>query len=153
MEPMTPLSWSYNGQAVKVYKVPGTLLGDNTFDLTNWTEGSGGEWENWFVEQGELFREPGLPAPDCALATNIQRPVSNSGIRISPTLVDNQTTVFLPGNEEVRIEVLDQNGRILFTEDKVRNEITLDCRNWLSGLYFVKVSGKDDIFTARFIIP
>ena len=50
----SPLTWNRNGQAIKVYKVPGNTKGDNYFDLTNWKTGFGGTWENWYIENGIL---------------------------------------------------------------------------------------------------
>jgi cyanophycinase-like exopeptidase len=152
IEPNTPLNWSHDGGAVKVYKLPGTLLGENFFDLTNWTSGSGGEWENWFAIEGQLFQKPGLPAPDCGLLTKLKTPANDNNIRILPTLVSDQTTVFLPENEVARIHILDQNGRVLFEQEEGRAEVTIDCSQWPAGIYFVKVFGKEGVFSKRFII-
>ena len=60
-----PLTWHRDGQAVKVYKVPGTMDGANTFDLNDWRSGSGGTWEDWRVQQGQFSTANGDPAPDC----------------------------------------------------------------------------------------
>ncbi|WP_339918323.1 cyanophycinase [Yeosuana marina] len=49
-----PLTWNFDEKALKVYAVKGTNLGTNTFDLTNWNEGSGGEWLYWYVDNGVL---------------------------------------------------------------------------------------------------
>lgn len=61
LEQDIPLTWIRNEQAVKVYKVPGTLSGENFFDLNDWTTGQGGSWENWWVDNGELFMASGDP--------------------------------------------------------------------------------------------
>lgn len=49
-----PLTWYNNGEAVKVYKIKGTVDGSNTFDLNTWTSGNGGTWEDWNVVNGSL---------------------------------------------------------------------------------------------------
>ncbi|WP_445738008.1 cyanophycinase [Mariniflexile sp.] len=54
ISPNNPLTWNLGGKAIKVYKVKGTNTGDNTFDLTNWNIGNGGEWLYWYVEKGVL---------------------------------------------------------------------------------------------------
>ncbi|PTM02705.1 MAG: cyanophycinase [Bacteroidetes bacterium] len=51
----TPLTWDRNDQAIKVYKVPANVNGENYFDLTDWKTGSGGTWENWYIEKGILL--------------------------------------------------------------------------------------------------
>ena len=66
-----PLTWNFNGQALKVYKVPGTMNGNNFFDLSNWENGlnSGGTWEHWSVNNGVFASFPGTPI-DCSLTAN-----------------------------------------------------------------------------------
>lgn len=54
-ESNSPLTWNRNGQAIKVYKVPANVNGENYFDLTDWKTGSGGTWENWYIEKGILL--------------------------------------------------------------------------------------------------
>ena len=65
-EDETALTWSHDQQAVRVYAVKGTATGENTFDLTNWRNGSGGEWQFWSADDGLLTEEPGT-APLCDL--------------------------------------------------------------------------------------
>lgn len=59
-----PLTWNHGNQALKVFKANGTMLGTSTFDLSNWQLGTGGSWEHWWVENGNLTIEPG-DAPAC----------------------------------------------------------------------------------------
>jgi cyanophycinase-like exopeptidase len=56
-----PLTWIRNEEAVKVYKVPGTEEGLHEFNLNDWSTGSGGVWQNWWVDEGELFMGAGEP--------------------------------------------------------------------------------------------
>jgi len=44
-----PLTWDRNAEAIKVYKVPGTTDGVHYFDLSDWETASGGEWQNWSI--------------------------------------------------------------------------------------------------------
>ncbi|XOV66159.1 MAG: Type 1 glutamine amidotransferase-like domain-containing protein [Fluviicola sp.] len=60
-----PLTWNHNGAALKVYAVKGTLAGTNTFDLSDWQTGAGGEWQDWSVVNGVLNEASGI-APDCS---------------------------------------------------------------------------------------
>lgn len=48
------LTWKRAEQAVTVYKVPGTLTGDNTFELSDWATGSGGTWGYFWAFKGEF---------------------------------------------------------------------------------------------------
>jgi cyanophycinase-like exopeptidase len=51
----TPLTWNHGGQALSVYKILGNPQGNNLFDLNDWQTASGGEWQNWYVVNGQLF--------------------------------------------------------------------------------------------------
>ncbi|MFB0904906.1 MAG: T9SS type A sorting domain-containing protein [Nonlabens sp.] len=59
--PSTPLTWNYNGAALKVYQIKGTGNGANFFDLNNWQTGSGGNWIQWSVSNGSFMEEMGTP--------------------------------------------------------------------------------------------
>ena len=63
-ESLVPLTWNQGNQALKVFKVNGTMQGTSTFDLNNWQNGTGGIWENWWVENGVLNTNTGS-APGC----------------------------------------------------------------------------------------
>jgi hypothetical protein len=51
LQPSTPLTWYRNAQGIRVYKVPGTATGANTFNLINWT-GTGGTTGYWSSNNG-----------------------------------------------------------------------------------------------------
>ena len=59
-----PLTWSHNGEALKVYRVKGTIDGNNTFDLNDWKSGNGGSWFHWSVSNGVLSESIGTE-PNC----------------------------------------------------------------------------------------
>ncbi len=62
----TPLTWNVNGEAVKVYFTRGTVDGSQQFNLNNWTEGTGGNWQHWYVNSGTLVEHNGTPI-DCSV--------------------------------------------------------------------------------------
>lgn len=64
--PNQPLTWNRNGEALKVYRVPGTQNGSNTFNLNDWNSGSGGNWQNWRVVNG-TFSTATTQDPQCFL--------------------------------------------------------------------------------------
>lgn len=51
--PSTPLTWFVGSQALKVFQVPGTTAGVNTFNLGTWT-GSAGATHYWYVNNGVM---------------------------------------------------------------------------------------------------
>jgi cyanophycinase-like exopeptidase len=63
-----PLTWSYNNEALNVYKIAGTNNG-NTFNLNNWQNNTVGTWLNWSANQG-VFSESIGSQPNCLSSTN-----------------------------------------------------------------------------------
>lgn len=53
-QPGQPLTWYRKQSAVKAYRIPGTVTGNNYLDLKDWETGQGGEWQDWYVESGVL---------------------------------------------------------------------------------------------------
>ena len=49
-----PLIWDRQQTALKVYNIKGTNTGANTFDLNTFISGTGGDWYNWYVQNGVL---------------------------------------------------------------------------------------------------
>ena len=66
-----PLHWEQQQRALQVYKVPGSTAGANYFELSNWQEGFGGEWQHWWVEHGTLQNKSGSLLPCGPLSTNL----------------------------------------------------------------------------------
>jgi cyanophycinase len=53
LAPNTALTWNLAGQALNVYRVPGTTTGTNAFNMTTFT-GTGGTTQYWSVNRGAL---------------------------------------------------------------------------------------------------
>jgi len=53
IEPGWPLIWNNGGRAVKVYRIRGDREGSGHFDLNDWSQASGGEWEYWYTIGGK----------------------------------------------------------------------------------------------------
>lgn len=58
------LEWNKEEAALKVYKVAGTQNGSNMFNLFDWKTGSGGVWQNWWVQDG-VFSTSNITSPSC----------------------------------------------------------------------------------------
>jgi cyanophycinase len=50
-----PLTWTQSRMAVKVYRIAGSQAGNGTFDLTNYTAASGGNWFYYYVDNGIFY--------------------------------------------------------------------------------------------------
>jgi cyanophycinase-like exopeptidase len=63
----TPLTWSQNQQALIVSKIPGTMDGDNGYNLTTRMPTAAATWEYWHVSEGAFGT---TPAPQIACLPN-----------------------------------------------------------------------------------
>lgn len=80
--PNLPLTWNRNGKAVKVYKVPGTSDGVNFFELSNWNNGLGGQWEDWYALSGNFFTAAAALPAICNVSTHATPPLSNTSLHV-----------------------------------------------------------------------
>jgi cyanophycinase-like exopeptidase len=134
--PSTPLNWNLNGTSIRVYKVNGTNNGTNTFSLSNWDTGSGGSWENWYVDNGTLIESIGSQI-DCSVLS------TNDNDYLAPKVYPNpfRDVFFIESEKEIRdFSLIDVNGRLLLFDNKiVGNTVTIDKTALPTGVYFLKV--------------
>ena len=64
-----PLDWGFEGGALNVYVVDATEPGNRGLDLNDWSTGIGGDWENWWVEDGELMISEMSEEPECSVSS------------------------------------------------------------------------------------
>lgn len=144
--PNTPLTWNYGGQALKVYKVPGTMTGVNYFDLNDWQDGIGvgGTWENWSVANGALIVANGTAA-DCSLA-NVN--FDSDVVQITPNPFNDY--LFFENNINGTIEIFDSLGkRVFLNENFTGNQINTS--EFQSGLYFLRITSNGSVLTKKII--
>ena len=141
-----PLTWNFGGEALKVYKVPGTMNGTNYFDLNNWTSNnnSGGSWENWSVNNGVFASVPGTN-PSCALSVG-----ENDLNRFNALPNPFSNYISLENAENSRVEIYDSLGKRVFTDEDFISD-TIDTSNFSNGLYFVKIQKDGKIETKKMI--
>ncbi len=65
-----PLTYTNNQKALHVLEMQATATGTETFDLTDWVTSNGGNWQNWYISNGQLFETSGQ-APNCTLSSSI----------------------------------------------------------------------------------
>lgn len=140
-----PLTWNYLGEILKAYKVPGTMSGSNTFDLSDWQTGSGGEWYNWSVDAGN-FSEVLSTAPVCT--SNISEATLND-FSVSPIPTQDEVHLQFSSESERTIELIDLNGNQLSKTQSMNAQTTVDLSTVPKGVYLVKVSSKKGVHLRR----
>lgn len=114
----TPLTWKQSEQAIKVYKVQGDFDGTGWFDLSNWEEGEGGEWQYWYVDEGELFE---TDADDDDDDTSIAFPQNeDNGIQLFPNPAADMLTIAVDRsswpatNRPLKASIFTTDGALLY---------------------------------------
>jgi cyanophycinase-like exopeptidase len=126
-----PLTWNFGGEALKVFKANGTWEGTTEFDLNNWSGGTNGIWQNWFVQDGIFISNDDI-APDCTSSTqNIE--IQNS----SPTNPAHLSSWNDWTESESILSIHDVFGKQIYFEiEKDKFFINTE----IPGLYFIRTS-------------
>tara|TARA_B100000809_G_scaffold266880_1_gene332475 strand:- start:231 stop:1511 length:1281 start_codon:yes stop_codon:yes gene_type:complete len=127
-----PLTWTGNNDAVRVYKVPGTQTGENTFNINDWKTGSGGTWEHWFVDNGTISYTPG-ENPNCEILG--QNTFEELQVSVYPNpFID---YIYVNSTSDIKYVLYDLFGREIKT-GTLNSEI-INTHQLSSGIYFLKV--------------
>ncbi len=141
----TALTWNLNAEALKVYKVPGTLSGSNYFNISDWETGSGGSWENWYVNHGVWF-SASTTNPNCA--NFLVSDFSLKTIRVYPNPFKNIITIETVAALPSKITIIDVYGREI---KAFFNTSTLPVSFLPKGIYFLKMELDSSIKTVKLI--
>ena len=85
----------------------------------------------------------------------ISNHTSNSELSIYPNPANDLFTVKVNGNanELFNVKITDNLGQLLQNRTMNSNgTLTIDCKNYSSGIYFINVSGKNSSETRKVII-
>ncbi len=142
LEQDVPLTWNRDEEAVKVYKVPGTVTGENFFDLNTWETGEGGTWENWWVDNGELFMAAGDP-----LSAAVR---DAEEISIYPNPTSDFLNLPLELTVRDRYEVIDSKGQ-LTKSGSFNDGARIGVADLPEGFYLIRITNSDRVLTSRFV--
>lgn len=146
IEKFQPITWNRGGEAMKVYKVPGTASGTNYFDLTDWETGSGGAWEDWSIDDG-VFTAVAGTNPMCGTLSTPE--FENFNVEIYPNPASDR--LFVKSKTPVKsIKIYSVLGKE-FSAKMLNNE-TIDVTSLSPGLYVLKLYSETSEHTFKFII-
>ena len=142
-----PLTWNHNGEALKVYRVKGTIDGNNSFDLNDWKSGNGGSWFHWSVSDGVLSESIGTE-PNCLSNSIENTEITETAIYPNPS-VKGRFFLVSEGTSEV-ISVFGPDGKeVVFERFGEEYRLPENFR----GICFVKTrNDKGTLITLRLIV-
>jgi len=141
--PDIPLVWNANNQAIKVYNVKGTPSGENSFNISSWNSGSGGEWQEWYILNGQLFESQSNEI-ECQPMSNAA--LKNLYVKLNPNPSSKYINVNI--NSELEAVVFDLLGKEL-----IRENITgrLDISSLEKGTYILNLTNGINTSTHKII--
>ena len=146
----SPLTWNRNGQAIKTYVLPGTNQGTNTFDLNTWESGTGGQWENWYIQNGVLSADSSV-APVCNVGI-IPEEISERRFLVYPNPVTDYLTLKL--EEKLTgdlIKITNVSGQLVHHQTVLQPIEMIDMRDFPPSIYFVKITGTNGVICKKVI--
>ncbi len=157
--PAQPLNWNLGGTAIRVCKIYGTDFGSSSFDLAEWELSVGGEWENWYVENGILTQVDGEPI-DCEVSSVddgvIPAPSHFQLVKTFPNPFNPSTTIQfeLSRAANVQLTAYDIQGRqvaqlVNGLQSSGTHNVTWDCTSCSSGLYLIELKSEGQIQVAK----
>lgn len=148
-----PLIWDLDESALKVYAVKGTFAGTNTFDLNTWTTGTGGEWQNWYVDNGN-FHSAEADRIHCQPSAIIPFAPSMDLLNVYPMpFHSGDLTITYPAFKPYSISIFDIQGSL-------QSQIMNPSSDWIimhdvhlsPGVYFVSLEEGNYSLTKKLIV-
>jgi hypothetical protein len=141
----TPVTWNRGGEAIKVFKVPGTGAGTNYFDLSDWETGNGGTWENWSINNGVFTMAPGTNPMCDRLSTS---DFENLEVNVYPNPVVDR--IFIKSQSPINsVKVFNMLGKEI--QVRLMEYNSIDASNLSSGLYILKLRSETSEQTFKFL--
>ncbi len=148
-----PLIWDLDDSALKVYAVKGTYEGTNTFDLNTWTSGTGGEWQNWYVENG-TFLSAETDRIHCQPSAIPAVPSSLDLLTIYPMpFHGGDLTILYPTLKPYTISIFDVQGSLqIQILNPTADRISIQDVQLSTGIYFVCIQEGNYSLTKKLIV-
>ena len=144
-----PLTWNRLQKAVKVYKLPATNTGENYFDLNDWRAGEGGEWQNWYVIEGELTMVGDQSPPSCMVGLHEK---SEGDLKLYPNPACDKLTIELSKAGIAEWHVIDVSGRMVLSgRIDTNNSESIDVSSLKSGVYNVVLNSDHTTISSPFL--
>lgn len=143
------LDWRRDSSAVRVYRVKGTPTGQHSFDLRDWQTGSGGTWENWWVENGNLVTAPGQAINCAGLGSALPHTGAHLQAHPNPS-ADGRFHVQVQGPWSDAVQVFDGRGRLLW-QGLGGADFEVDLSGCPAGMYVLLAHGEAGVQALRLV--
>ena len=143
----TPLIWGDSqNEAIKACKIPGTINGDNNFDLNEWKNIDDGEWSDLSTDASGLILTPNS-FESCNLS--IEDNQMDTEVFIYPNPV--RDLLHIKSTQDIgSISLISPDGRVLYENT---NTPTIQVASFSRGIYHLMIEYENgSTFTRKIII-
>ena len=145
----TPLTWNRNNAALKVYNIKGDSNGANSFDLNNWTNGTGGSWQNWSANSGTMTYSLNTTAINCLSIGIKTNTISRNSISCFPNPSNN--IINIESETTLKsIKIFNQLGELVLEE--IGGKKSIDCSDFNQGVYSIVIENDNQLSSVFKII-
>lgn len=127
------LTWNRNGEALKVYVVKGTAAGNGTVNVKTWQSFAGGNWQNWFIQNGVFTAAATSNGLNCS-TTALNDYASSIALNVYPNPVKDK--LYLDGANKM-VKLLTPLGQVIFEQI---SPVEIDMSHFVAGIYLLEVS-------------
>lgn len=147
-----PLTWNLNNLAVKTYKVYGTNQGTGYFNIINWQTGNGGQWYDWYVDNGIFYSNPG-DSINCGNTAISESSVDSAIFKLYPNPSNvNCVNIVFDQEGSKTISILDNKGQRISKTILSNPTLSYRVNDLETGVYFIQVISANKISTKKLII-
>jgi hypothetical protein len=93
---------------------------------------------------GSYFLTQGFQQPSAIIVTAISNPVPKSSIGVYPNPVTSSIYIHRDGNEQLQIQLINMNGKVILTRTLSPSESQLDLSLYANGIYLLKLSSMEN---------
>ena len=136
--PDQPLTWNRDEEATFVCRINATESGSNFFSLNDWMTWNGGDWQEWWVQDGIAnFNEVSF-GPTCPLEQVTQlAELKQGGTMVVPSLADEFVMVRTKADHLGAVWTLvEPSGKVVLHGKLTETAMRLDLSGFPNGMYF-----------------
>jgi cyanophycinase-like exopeptidase len=143
-----PLTWNQNETATYVFQMNAEVNGANLFDLNDWMSGNGGNWQEWWAQDGNAtFNEVSF-GPTCPLElVSSVSEFTSEDFQLYPSPCDDLLHVIMnPSISDKKWTVRDIHGRIVKSSTGSAISSGIDTSDWSEGVYWMSSGNQTKSF-------
>ena len=135
-----PLTWNRNQNALYVFRMNADVNGSNSFDLNDWMTADGGNWQEWWVQDGVFNVNEVSDGPQCALdeVIHVETQTQKSSINVFPIPCDASMTI-TSFHANTTVTIFDSMGELVSRIDALDNAVIVSTAHWPAGVYSIQV--------------